>query len=74
MNGQSSLILSAEGKKENHRKEMSRIVNVANMLIRQRKGLPKELYSWLGEQRQICTNKLMGVPANDSPGRRNFSC
>lgn len=53
---------------------MSRIVNVANMVISHRKGLPKELYSWPGEQRQICTNKLMGAPANDSLGQRNFSC
>lgn len=52
---------------------MSRIVNVANMVISYRKGLPKELYSWTREQRQICTNKLMGVPANDSLGLRNFS-
>ena len=62
------------GKKETHRKEMSRIVNVANVVISHRKGLPKEVYSWPEEQRQICTNKLMGAPANDFLGQRNFSC
>lgn len=66
MNGQSSLILSAGGgREENHRNKMSRIANVANMVISHRKGLPEELYSWLGEQRQICANNL---------GLRNFSC
>lgn len=74
MNGQSSLILSVEGKKEKHRKEMSRIVNVVNIVISHRKELPKELYSRPEEQRQICTNKRMGAPANDSLGQRNFSC
>lgn len=34
----------------------------------------KSCIELLGEQRQICTNKLMGVPANDSLRLRNFSC
>lgn len=70
MNGQSSLILSVYGKKEKHREEMSRIVNVVNIVISHR----KELYSRPEEQRQMCTNKRMGAPANDSLGQRNFSC
>ena len=54
---------------------MSGIVNGANMVIRLEKVLlPKELWSWAEEQRHICTNKLMGAPANDSPVQRNLSC
>lgn len=70
MNSQTSLILSVEGKKV-QRKEMSRIANVANMVINHRSGLPKELYSWQG---QVLANMLMGVLADYSLGQRNSSC
>lgn len=46
---------------------------MANMVISHRKELPKEQYSWLGEQRQILANDLMGVLADYSLGQRNFS-
>lgn len=74
MNGQSSFILSAEGKNDNQRKEMSRVVNVANMVISHRMGLPEDLYSCIVEQKQICRNKLMDVPVNDSLELRILSC
>lgn len=46
---------------------MSRIANVANMLINHRQGHPKELYSWQGQQRQVLANMLMGVLPDCSP-------
>lgn len=46
---------------------MSRIANVANMLINRRQGRPKELYSWQGQQRQVLANMLMGVLPDYSP-------
>lgn len=46
---------------------MSRIVNVANMVINHRQGRPKEQYSWQGQQRQALANMLMGVLPDYSP-------
>lgn len=49
---------------------MSRIVNVANVVI----SRTEELYSWLEKRGQFYTNKLIGAPGNDSLGQRNFFC
>lgn len=46
---------------------MSRIVNVANMVINHRQERPKEQYSWQGQQRQALANMLMGVLPDYSP-------
>lgn len=46
---------------------MSRIANVANMVINRRQGRPEELYFWQRQQRQVLANMLMGVLPDYSP-------